>query len=45
MNDQSKGMKILYTLFLLAITANTVLNLYDRFGPKEKCHCKEKDNG
>jgi len=46
MNDQSKGMKVLYTLFLLAITASTILNLYDRFAPKEKeCKCKEKDNG
>jgi len=40
MNEQSKGMKVLYTVFLLAITARTVIALYDRFVPKEKeCNC------
>ncbi|MGQ0827928.1 MAG: hypothetical protein ACT4ON_06000 [Bacteroidota bacterium] len=43
MNDQSKGMKLLYTVFLLAVTARTVIALYDRFTPKEKeCDCKNK---
>ncbi len=48
MNEQSKGMKVLYTVFLLAITARTVIALYDRCVPKEKeCNCKKekKDNG
>lgn len=43
MNEQSKGMKLLYTVFLLAITARTVIALYDRFTPKEKeCNCKKE---
>lgn len=42
MNEQSKGMKMLYTVFLLAITARTVIALYDRFAPKEnECDCKK----
>jgi hypothetical protein len=46
MNEQSKGMKILYTVFLLAVTARTVIALYDRLTPKEPtCNCKEKSNG
>jgi hypothetical protein len=43
MNDQSKGMKILYTVFLLAVTARTMIALYDRFTEKEKkSDCKNK---
>jgi hypothetical protein len=43
MNEQSKGMKLLYAVFLLAITARTVIALYDRFTPQEKeCDCKNK---
>ena len=43
MNEQSKGMKLLYAVFLLAITASTVIALYDRFAPKEKeGDCKNK---
>lgn len=42
MNEQSKGMKLLYTVFLLAITARTVIALYDRFAPKEnECDSKK----
>lgn len=42
MNEQSKGMKLLYTVFLLAITARTVIALYDRFAPKEnESDCKK----
>jgi hypothetical protein len=43
MNEQSKGMKLLYAVFLLAITTRTVIALYDRFAPEEKkCDCKNK---
>lgn len=44
MNEQSKGMKILYTVFLLAVTARTVIALYDRFNESDKkeCDCKNK---
>jgi hypothetical protein len=35
MNEQSKGMKVLYAVFLLAITARTVIALYDRFHKKD----------
>lgn len=43
MNEQSKGMKVLYTVFLLAITTRTVIALYDRFAPKEpECNCKKE---
>lgn len=46
MNEQSKGMKILYTVFLLAITTRTVIALYDRFTPKKpECNCNKKENG
>lgn len=46
MNDQSKGMKILYTVFLLAVTARTMIALYDRFAPKApECNCNKKGNG
>lgn len=41
MNEQSKGIKVLYAVFLLAITTSTVLALYDRFKLKDKdCDCK-----
>jgi hypothetical protein len=43
MNEQSKGMKLLYTVFLLAITTRTIIALYDRFAPKEKeCNGKKE---
>lgn len=46
MNEQSNGMKVLYTVFLLAVTARTIIALYDRFAPKEEeCNCKKKGNG
>ena len=46
MNDQSKGMKVLYTVFLMAVTARTIIALYDRFAPKEpECNCNKKGNG
>lgn len=46
MNEQSKGMKILYTLFLLAVTTSTVIALYDRFSTKEQgCNCNKKEHG
>jgi hypothetical protein len=43
MNDQqSKGFKLLYTVFLLAITTRTLVALYDRFhqptSPNQKDH-------
>jgi len=43
MNEQSKGMKVLYTVFLIVITTRTIIALYDRLAPKEKeCDCKNK---
>jgi hypothetical protein len=35
MSEESKGMKVLYAVFLLAITARTVIALYDRFNRKD----------
>lgn len=48
MNEQSKGMKMLYTIFLISVTVHTVVLLMDRLVPKEpKCNCKKEktDNG
>jgi hypothetical protein len=43
MDGQSKGMKLLYAVFLLVVTARTIIALYDRLSPKEKeCDCKNK---
>lgn len=44
MNDQSKGMKILYTVFLIAVTVRTCVSLYDRLkeADKKECDCKNK---
>ncbi len=43
MNEQSNGIKLLYTVFLLAVTSRTIIALYDRFYSKEKeCDCKNK---
>lgn len=44
MNEQSKGMKILYTVFLIAVTVRTCVSLYDRLneGEKKECDCKNK---
>ncbi|HSH67891.1 MAG TPA: hypothetical protein VLB84_19270 [Bacteroidia bacterium] len=44
MNDQSKGMKILYTVFLIAVTIRTCVSLYDRLteADKKECDCKNK---
>ena len=43
MNEQSKGIKLLYAVFLLVITTRTIIALYDRLAPKEKeCECKNK---
>lgn len=45
MNDQSKSFKILYTVFLVAVTLRAVVSLYDRFTPKEQsCDCKNNSN-
>jgi hypothetical protein len=35
MGDQGKGLKLLYTVFLLAVTARTVIAIYDRFNKKD----------
>jgi hypothetical protein len=43
MEDESKGMKALYTLFLISVTIHTIVLLADRFAPKPECSCKEKD--
>lgn len=47
MNEQSKGMKILYTVFLIAVTVRTCVSLYDRLSEadKKECDCKKKGNG
>lgn len=42
MNQQSPGMKLLYTVFLITVTVHTVVLLMDRFAPKEDCNCKGK---
>lgn len=44
MNEQSKGMKILYTVFLIAVTIRTCVSLYDRYmeADKKECDCKNK---
>lgn len=43
MNEQSKGMRLLYTVFLLAVTVKTAIDLYDRLFPKEKdSNCKRQ---
>jgi len=44
MNEQSRGEKVLYTVFLLAVTAHTIVLLIDRFGPKEEktCNCNKE---
>lgn len=31
--EQTKGTKVLYTIFLLAVTIRTVVAIYDRFKP------------
>ena len=36
MTDHGKGMKLLYTVFLLAVTAKTVIAIYDRFSKKDE---------
>ncbi len=45
MDGQSKGMKLLYTFFLITVTVHTVVLLVDHFSPKEPCSCKKKENG
>ena len=35
MHEQGKGMRLLYAVFLLAVTARTVIALYDRFHKKD----------
>jgi type II secretory pathway component PulK len=35
MNEQSNGMKVLYAIFLLAVTARTIVALVDRFHKKD----------
>jgi hypothetical protein len=35
MDEQGKGMKLLYAVFLLAVTARTIIALYDRFHKKD----------
>lgn len=44
MNEQSKMMKALYTIFLIAVTIRTCVSLYDRYSESEKkeCDCKNK---
>lgn len=44
MNEQSKLMKALYTVFLIAVAVRTCVSLYDRFTEEEKkeCDCKNK---
>lgn len=44
MNEQSKLMKAIYTVFLIAVTVRTCVSLYDRFNEVEKkeCDCKNK---
>jgi hypothetical protein len=34
--DQGKGLKLLYTVFLIAVTARTVIAIYDRFNKKDE---------
>lgn len=36
MTDQGKGMKVLYTVFLLAVTVRTVIAIYDRLNKKDE---------
>lgn len=36
MNEESKGMKLLYTVFLITITAHTVVLLMDRWAAKKE---------
>jgi hypothetical protein len=36
MNQESKTIKILYVLFLLSVTARTLVALYDRFKTEDK---------
>lgn len=36
MNEQSKGMKLLYTVFLITMTAHTVVLLMDRWAAKKE---------
>lgn len=47
MNEQSKGMKVIYTIFLISVTVHTVVLLWDRLATKEPaCKCKkQKTNG
>jgi hypothetical protein len=42
METEGRGMKVLYTVFLLSITAHTIILLVDRLSPKEtECNCKK----
>ena len=42
MNEQSKGIRIIYAVFLVAVTVRAIVSLNDRFFPKEKeCDCKK----
>jgi len=43
--NESKGMKLLYTVFLITMTVHTACMLMDRFAPKKDCSCNKKENG
>ena len=42
MNEQSKGIRMIYAVFMIAVTVRAIVSLHDRFYPKEKnCECKK----
>lgn len=45
MSEQSQGMKLLYTVFLITVTLHTIVLLMDRLTSGKECRCKEEEHG